>query len=165
MRKWRHDSGDALYRRGMYTFWCRTFLHPTLRAFDAPAREECTARRGDSNTPLQALALLNDPAFVEAARVLAQRVMLEGGETDAERLEWAFERVLSRPPHADEAAVLIELLKGHRKAYAENRDAAAALASEGDSPDPSASLERAELAAWISVTRSLLNLGEAISRR
>jgi len=165
VRTWQRDSGEALYRRGLYTFWCRTFLHPTLRAFDAPAREECTARRGDSNTPVQALALLNDPAFVEAARVLAQRVLSEGGETDVERLEWAFARVLSRSPHADEAAVLMELLEGHRRAYASDGEAAAALANEGDAPDPSSSLERAELAAWVSVTRSLLNLGEAISRR
>src|SRR5262249_26979879 len=74
VREWQNDSGESLYRRGLYTYWCRTFLHPSLLAFDAPSREECTVERARSNTPQQALVLLNDPSYVEAARVLAERI-------------------------------------------------------------------------------------------
>src|SRR5438105_4809479 len=78
-REWQKDAGLGLYRRGLYTYWCRTFLHPSLAAFDAPCREECTVERPRSNTPLQALVLLNDPIYVEAARAFAERILLDGG--------------------------------------------------------------------------------------
>ena len=164
-RTWQHDTGDALYRRGMYTFWCRTFLHPTMKAFDAPPREECTARRPVSNTPLQALALLNDPAFVEAAGALARRILLEGGASDAERLDFAFRRVFSRPPRPEESEVVTALLTDQRAAYRADPGAATARVLEGESPQPPPELDRVELAAWTSVTRALLNTDEAITRR
>src|SRR5438876_6193709 len=103
------DKGLEQYRRGVYTHWQRTYLHPMLRAFDAPSREECTAQRTISNTPLAALTLLNDPSFVEAARVLAARLLREGGATDAERIHWAWRAVLSRAPSEREVAALIRL--------------------------------------------------------
>jgi hypothetical protein len=98
LREWQHDVGADLYRRGLYTYWQRTFLHPSLVAFDAPSREECTVERPRSNTPLQALVLLNDPTYVEAARALAARALAEGGATDRARLEYTFGRTLQRLP-------------------------------------------------------------------
>jgi hypothetical protein len=163
MRTWRHDTGDGLYRRGLYTFWCRTFLHPTLKAFDAPAREECTARRARSNTPLQALALLNDPTFVEAARVLAERVLREAPDSDDARLARMFALVLSRPPTDAERALLLELRAAHLTAFRADAAAASALATAGEAPR--AELEPALVASWTSVARALFNTGEAVSRR
>ena len=95
-REWKNDRGENQYRRGLYTFWQRTFLQPSLMAFDAPTREECTAERTRSNTPLQSLVLLNDPTYVEAARVFAARIVKEGGAKPAERIDWAFRQALSR---------------------------------------------------------------------
>ncbi|HEY1110255.1 MAG TPA: DUF1553 domain-containing protein, partial [Opitutaceae bacterium] len=123
-REYVPDIGEGLYRRGLYTHWQRTFLHPSLMAFDAPAREECTANRMPSNTPLQALVLLNDPTYVEAARVFAEKALREGGATFEARLGWAFARVLSRPPDRTETRILRSLFDAQRKRYAS--DAAAA---------------------------------------
>src|SRR5262249_5187830 len=106
-RGYRPDAGANQYRRGLYTHWQRQFLQPMLKAFDAPTREECTAQRPVSNTPLQALALLNDPSFVEAARVFAARILREGD--DVARLAWAWREVLSRPISAREQDVLLRL--------------------------------------------------------
>ena len=97
-REWQNDTGDGLYRRTLYTHWQRQYLHPTLLAFDAPTREECTADRVRSNTPLQSLVLLNAPEFVEAARVFAERVLTDGGKTTDERLDYAFKLTLGRRP-------------------------------------------------------------------
>jgi hypothetical protein len=101
-REWQADSGKSLYRRGLYTYWCRTFLHPSLAAFDAPTREECTVERARSNTPQQALVLLNDPTYIEAARALAERILREGSGTVGERLQFAFRLVLARRASAEE---------------------------------------------------------------
>ena len=97
-REYSASHGDDLYRRGLYTYWQRTFLHPSLLNFDAPTREECTVNRGTSNTPLQALVLLNDPIYVEAARVFAQNAIANGGKSVDAQLDWVFERALNRPP-------------------------------------------------------------------
>src|SRR5207244_11462943 len=97
-REWQNDAGDRLYRRTLYTHWQRTFLHPSLLAFDAPTREECTCERARSNIPQQALVLLNDPIYVEAARVFAERIIKQGGNDVAGRISWAFREALSRPP-------------------------------------------------------------------
>jgi len=101
-RTYTPDKGEDQYRRGLYTHWQRTFLHPSLAAFDAPSREECTAERNISNSPLQALDLLNDPTYVEAARVFGQHIIEQGGGTFEERLRWAFRRALGREPRKGE---------------------------------------------------------------
>src|SRR5262249_59860784 len=98
-RTYKHDTGPGQYRRGVYTHWQRQYLHPMLKAFDAPSREECTAQRPVSNTPLQALALLNHPSLVEAARALAPRVLREAGPQE-ERIRPPWALVRSRAPAA-----------------------------------------------------------------
>jgi hypothetical protein len=157
------DHGADLYRRGVYTYWKRSFLHPSLVAFDAPSREECVVERPRSNTPLQALVLLNDPTYVEAARVLAERALQEGGATDAARIDWAFRRVVSRKATPQEVAVVTGLLEKHRAEYTADPAAAKSLLEVGDRPVPAA-VPPSELAAWTSVARTLLNLHETITR-
>jgi hypothetical protein len=162
-REYQPDHGAGLYRRGLYTYWCRTFPHPSLRAFDAPSREECTVIRPRSNTPLQALVLLNDPIYVEAARALAERILRGGGADPTSRAEWVYRAVLSRPPRGAEAAVISTLLDKHLATYRDDRAAALALVHTGEHPVP-ADLDPTELAAWTSVARVMLNLHETITR-
>jgi hypothetical protein len=163
MRQWQNSTGSDLYRRGLYTHWQRQYLHPSLLAFDAPSREECTADRARSNTPLQALVLLNDPIYVEAARAFAVQLLQSGGESDDDRLEAAFQRAVSRSIRPDERKVLTELLDKHRAEYREDPDAAQRLLSVGESPVPDG-IDHPELAAWTSVARTILNLHETITR-
>jgi mono/diheme cytochrome c family protein len=162
-REWQKDAGEKVYRRGMYTHWQRTFPHPAMIAFDAPSREECTCERPKSNIPQQALVLLNDPEFVECARVFAQHTIAEGGTTDSRRLAWAFERATGRKPRSEESSILSEVLEKHRKQFAGKPDEAKKLLTVGDIPIPN-DLPPAELAAWMSVCRVILNLHETITR-
>jgi hypothetical protein len=162
-RNWEADRGERQYRRGLYTWWQRSFLHPSLMAFDAPSREECTADRPRSNTPQQALTLLNDPTYVEAARVFAARILKEGGETDESRLAWAFRRAVSRAPHADELAILQKLLAKHRDEFKANAPSAELLPKTGQAPVPD-EIVKSELAAWTSIARAILNLHETMTR-
>ena len=162
-RKYVADSGENQYRRGVYTHWQRTFLHPMLKAFDAPSREECTAARSRSNTPLQALTLLNDPTFVEAARVFAARIMREGGTSFEQRVTWAYQTAVSRQPENSILAVLRKLYESHHLHYSNHVEEAKKLIATGDAPQPS-ELDPIELAAWTSVARTLLNLHETITR-
>ncbi|GIW89064.1 MAG: hypothetical protein KatS3mg108_3388 [Isosphaeraceae bacterium] len=162
-REYQPDSGPNLYRRGLYTYWCRTFLHPSLLAFDAPTREECTAQRPRSNTPMQALVLLNDPIYVELARALAERVMREAGPEIPTRIARAYELVLTRSPRPQELATLTALYERHRSAYAADPGAAAALLGVGQWPTPS-DLPADDLAATTSVMRAVLNLHESLMR-
>ena len=162
-RQWADDHGENQYRRGMYTFWQRTFLHPSLLAFDASTREECTPQRTRSNTTLQALALLDDPTYVEAARVLAARAVREGGRTEPQRTRYVFRRLLAREPTAAEAELLVRLYRRHLAAYQADEPAARALLKVGDTPPPEG-VAVADLAAWTSVARALLNLHETITR-
>ncbi len=162
-RTWVHDKGERQYRRGMYTFWQRSFLHPSLAAFDAPSREECTADRPRSNTPQQALTLLNDPSYVEAARVFATHIMKEGGDTDDSRLTWAFRRAVSRAPKPEELAILQKLLAKHREEFRANPAGADQLPRTGEAPLPDG-LNKPDLAAWTSIARTILNLHETITR-
>ncbi len=164
-RTYEADHGENQYRRGLYTYWQRTFLHPSLLAFDASTREECVVQRPRSNTPLQALVLLNDPSYVEAARGLAARLLREGGGGDdaRARLDRAFRLVLSRPARANEVSVLMSLFAKHYDQYRAEPALARALLATGNSPIP-ADIDPAELAAWTSVTRVLLNLHETITR-
>jgi mono/diheme cytochrome c family protein len=157
------SKGDDLYRRGMYTFWKRTFLHPSLLAFDAPSREACEARRPISNTPLQALVLLNDPTYVEAARAFAIRAMTEGGGSPAQRITWIMRQAVGRRPHAEEIATLSELYADKLARYEANESDAVALAEVGAFRAP-ADIDVVELAAWTVVTRVVLNLHETITR-
>ena len=162
-RTYAADQGDDQYRRGLYTHWQRTFLHPMLKAFDAPSREECTARRAKSNTPLQALVLLNDPTFVEAARVFAQRIMLEGGQNPAERIDWAYRNAVARTPSDVVADELLSVYQKHLGHYRGDSESAQQLIASGNAP-VAEQLPPEELAAWTSVARVLLNLHETITR-
>ncbi len=161
--KYQQDKGAGLYRRGVYTYWRRSFWHPSLRAFDAPSREECVAERPRSNTPQQALVLLNDPIYVEAARVFAQGLMAEGGGTSPERINWAYRRLLCRDAQGWEVDTLLKLYEKHLAGFRENKDAAAKLAAVGEYP-VARELSSVEVAAWMSVTRAVLNLHETITR-
>jgi hypothetical protein len=162
-REYVAHTDSRQWRRGVYVHWQRQFLHPMLRAFDAPSREECTARRPRSNTPLAALALLNDPTFVEAARVLATRTLAEGGSTDADRITFAFRRLTGRTPDDFERAELLKLLAKNRDHYKADPKAAAELVRVGLTPAPK-DANPTELAAWTAVCRAVLNLNETITR-
>jgi hypothetical protein len=132
-------------------------------AFDAPSREECTADRPRSNTPLQSLALLNDPSYVEAARAFAARTLSEVGENDQLRLEFVFKQALSREPRAQESTLLLELLQRARAEYASNPENANQLMTVGALKKVE-SLSVQDLAAWTAVTRVVLNLHELVTR-
>ncbi|MFL5864624.1 MAG: DUF1553 domain-containing protein [Solirubrobacteraceae bacterium] len=155
--------GAGLYRRGLYTYWKRTVGPPSLMAFDAPARETCVARRTRTNTPLQALALMNDVTYVEAARVLAQRVMRAGVPTPEGRLALAFRLATARVPTAGELRVLGAGFARHRAHYRADRAGARELAGAGDWPRDR-TLDVSELAAYPAVTSLILNLDEVITR-
>ncbi|TVP96931.1 MAG: DUF1553 domain-containing protein [Planctomycetaceae bacterium] len=165
-RKYDHDAGKNQYRRGLYTWWQRSFLHPSLLAFDAPNREECTAERNQSNIPQQALVLLNDPTYVEAARAFAGRILtapLGDAATDMERIEWAWRQALQRLPSEQELRLATDLLAEHRSYYLQDIEAAGQLLDVGLAPNP-ASVSPVELASWTHVARVLLNLHESITR-
>ena len=163
LRDYKPDAGENQYRRGIYTHWQRQYLHPMLKAFDAPSREECMAQRPISNTPIAALALLNDPSFVEAARGFAVRIIREGGTRPPERARWGFRTALSRHPEPEEVAGLVRVYEYNRNIYDSDRDVAGKLLSVGQMPAP-ADVDVAELASWTQVARVLLNLHETITR-
>jgi hypothetical protein len=162
-RAWSASRNDDLYRRGVYTFWQRTFLHPTMMNFDAPSREECAVFRTTSNTPLQALDLLNDPTFVEAARVFGEHILEHGEGNLQSQVQWAFQQTTGRRPENDEVKVLMDL---HAKSLAHFRADPADTAEYlkiGDSTVPG-HLKLAELAAMSNVARVIMNLHEVITR-
>lgn len=167
-RKYRADVDENQYRRGVYMHWQRQFLHPMLRAFDAPTREECTATRARSNTPLAALVLLNDPSFVESARGLAIRVLQDDSlKDDDSRIIRAFQLVTSRTPDAVEVRLLRDALNFHRKEFSESPDRAEELVNVGLWKHPTqsvASNQPIEIGAWCEVARILLNLSETMLR-
>jgi len=162
VREYVADKGESQHRRGLYVWWQRTFLHPSLLAFDAPSREEACTDRPRSNIPQQALVLLNDPTYVEAARAFATRTLAEAGDDDR-RLTWAWRRALQRTPEDAELATLRQVLAERRQAYQADPAAAQAFLKVGQTPPP-ATPAPAELAAWTHVTRVLLNLHETITR-
>ena len=162
-REYSASRGADLYRRGLYTEWQRTFLHPSLLNFDAPTREECTVNRVISNTPLQALDLLNDPIFLEAARAFAANILKDGGHSLDQQIDWAFLHAVARTPTEKERQLLEDL---HQKSLSKFRRApgdAKAFISEGDSPIPR-DVKPADLAAMTSVARAILNMHETIAR-
>jgi hypothetical protein len=162
-REYSASRGADLYRRALYTEWQRTFLHPTLLTFDAPTREECTVNRVSSNTPLQALDLMNDPIFVESARVFAENIVKQGGRAFDGQLDWAFERALNRRPEAEERQVLKELYRKNLERFRASPESAAELIGVGEAPRTNAASEP-EVAAMALVARAILNLHETITR-
>ena len=162
-RDYPSDKGTSQYRRGLYTWWQRSFPHPSLLAFDAPSREECCSERNRSNIPQQALVLLNDPTYVEAARVFAARILTERPGTPDERIAWAWQQALQRAPRDEELKTMRGLLDQHLEAYRKDAKSAEDLLKIGFFPSPE-SLDKAELAAWTHIARVLLNLHEAITR-
>jgi len=157
------DHDGELYRRGIYLFWKRSVLHPYLAVMDAPTRDTCTARRPVTNTPTQALALLNETLLVECARVLGQRVLLAGAPDDAARMRLAFRLVLARPPTDAEHRMLLVLLADALRHYQSNPAAAIKLVSTGESVRP-AQLDTVQLAAWLCVGNAMLNLDETLTK-
>ena len=162
-RTWQADKGESLYRRGLYTHWQRQYLHPALMVFDAPSREECTARRPRSNTPLQALVLLNDPEYVEAARALAAKALAEAGPEPVARARFILRRAVGRFPTDAEVAVVVELATAERARFAADGDGAKKLLAFGDLPLPEG-IDRVELAAWTTAARVVLNMQETFTR-
>jgi len=162
-REYYPDKDERQYRRGVYSHWQRTFLQPMLANFDAPGREECTASRVVSNTPQQALTLLNDPTFVESARVFAARLLARKSASDEQRLNLAFQRALARPAKAKETNSLLAFLHEQRDHEARHADEPAKLIKVGLAPAPENG-DMNELAAWTQVCRVILNLHETITR-
>jgi hypothetical protein len=158
------DHGDSLYRRSLYTFWKRTAAPPTMTAFDAAGRESCRVLQTRTNTPLQALALMNEVTFVEAARKLAERALREGGATAEDRIGAAFQLVLTRTPTADEMAILSAGLTRHLEHYRQQPDDAAKLLAAGESPRDE-QFDATELAAYTAMANVILNLDETITKQ
>ncbi len=157
------SHGKDLYRRSMYTFWKRTVPPAALSTFDAPDREKCTARRTLTNTPLQALVLLNDPTYVEAARALAQRMLAEGGKDPGSRISYGFRLATARKPDAREVRVLQDIERQELAHYRFDNEAATKLLKVGESPFDSKA-DVGELAAWTTVASTILNLDESITK-
>ena len=162
-REFKQDAGESLYRRSMYTFWKRTSPPPSMATFDAPSRENCTVRRPRTNTPLQALALMNDKQYVEAARRLAERMLIEGGSTPESRLTFGFRWTTARPPTAKELEVLQRTLQKQLATFQADKPAAEKLLAYGDSPR-NMNLEPGEYAAWTMIANLLINLDETITK-
>jgi hypothetical protein len=158
------SHGDDLYRRGLYTFWKRTIAPPMMVTFDAAARETCVVRETRTDTPMQALDLMNDVTFVEAARALGQRMIKEGGADANARLRYGFRALLSRYPSAEELRTLRDSLNYHRDYFASRPEAAAKLLAQGESK-PDAALAPAELASYASVASLMLNLDEVVTKQ
>ncbi|WP_315853711.1 PSD1 and planctomycete cytochrome C domain-containing protein [Candidatus Laterigemmans baculatus] len=157
------DEDANQYRRGVYVHWQRSFLHPMLKAFDAPSREECTAERAVSNTPQAALVLLNDPTFLEASRQYAERIVREGGTETDPRLRWAWRTALSREADERELELLRKLYEQDRAEFQLDPRAAFELLQTGMAP-AAEELAAVELAAWTSVARAIFNLNEFVTR-
>lgn len=157
------DAGEGLYRRSMYAFWKRTCPPPALMSFDATNREVCIVRRGRTNTPLQALVLLNDPTYVEAARKLAERVMADAAAIE-DRVGFAFRIVLARRPESEEQQTLLKIYRQALDRFGSDRQAAGKLLAVGASPHNTA-FDEVELAAFTVTCSTILNLDEAITKR
>jgi uncharacterized protein DUF1553 len=165
-RPWPTESGPNRYRRGMYTFFFRASPAPALGLFDAPDGTSSCTRRIRSNSPLQALTLLNNEAFIEFAGALAKRIVKQGGSTDAERVNYAYVLVTGQKPVPEEAERLLKFLAGQRQVYREDSKSAADLLSRpAAKPDAGATPDaNAELAAWTAVGRVLFNLDDFMTR-
>jgi hypothetical protein len=157
------DHGEKLYRRSMYTFWKRSAPPASMEIFNAPSRESCTVRRERTNTPMQALVVLNDTQFIEAARVLAQRTLSVAGDSVENRLDFIGRRLLSRPWRMEEVAVLEPSTSKLVEYYQGHLDEAKALLAVGETP-ADASLEVATLAGWTMLINEVMNLDEVVNK-
>lgn len=157
------DKGPNLYRRSLYTYWKRTVAPPFMTIFDAPNREVCTVSENRTNTPLQALDLMNDVTFLEASRKLAERMMTEGGSAPEQRIPYGFRLLLARAPKPQEEMILAKSLASFETTYRKDPQAAEKFLSEGESPI-GAQLEKPELAAYSAVASLMLNLDAAINK-
>ena len=162
--RWQESVGEDRYRRGLYTFWRRTAPYPTFQLFDAPSRELSCTRRGRSNTPLQALATLNDPAFLECAAALARCLLEPTDATDAERIEEGYRRCVSRAPSAEDERALLALILEQRNAYRSDPEQAAALVASSIAMETASDCDPLELAVWTVVANVLLNLDETLTK-
>jgi len=164
MTNYGQAKDEGLWRRSLYTYWKRTILTPNMHVFDATAREACAVRETRTNTPLQALNLMNDVTYVEAARMIAERMLKEGGATPEQRLVWAFRAITSRPPDAQERQVLLENLNVQLTFFRANLSAAEKLLATGERRnDPK--LNAAEVAAYATTASLMLNLDEVITKQ
>ena len=158
------SKGFDLYRRSLYIFWKRTIAPPMMMNFDAAQRESCVVRESRTNTPLQALDLMNDVTFVEAARFIGQRMIKEGGADTESRLRYGFRLALGRSPSTAEEQILRDNLSYHRDYFAGKQGDLEAFLKQGDSPfDPT--IDRRELAAYTSVASVLLNMDEMVTKQ
>ncbi len=162
-RTWATSQGTDKYRRALYTFWRRTVPYPSMATFDAPSREICAIKRVRTNTPLQAFVTLNDPVYVESAQALARRIVREGGSNLEDRVRYALQLCLCRPPRPEQVERLIELYQGEHHRYQKTREAALALATEPLGPLP-ADMDPADLAAWTTLANVLLNLDAVLTK-
>ncbi|MDW8207263.1 MAG: DUF1553 domain-containing protein [Chloroherpetonaceae bacterium] len=162
-REYRRDSGENLYRRSLYTFWKRAAPPASLEIFNAPNRETCVVRRERTNTPLQALVTLNDVQFVEAARVLAQKALREGGNLPASQVDYIARRLLARPLRPEEQTIVMRSLAKLQTFYNAHPQEAKALVTYGETP-PDASIAPERLAAWTMLTNQLMNLDEVLNK-
>jgi hypothetical protein len=157
------DHGENLYRRSLYTFWKRTIAPPAMTAFDATNRESCTVRQTRTNTPLQALNLMNDVTYLEASRKLAERMMNEGGEIPGDRIAYAFRLVTARPPSARESKALVDCFDGFRKRYQAEPKAALELLAAGESARDE-HLDPIDLASYAAIANLVLNLDLSVTK-
>jgi hypothetical protein len=162
-RTYQADQGPQQYRRGLYTWWQRSFVHPSMLAFDAPTREECAADRNQSNIPQQALVLMNDPTYTEAAMAFAARIVVEGGPDTRSRIAWAFETAVSRPPNQTEVDLLARLHANSLSQFQTTPNEAIKMFSASGGA-PATESQAIENAAWVQVARAVLNLHEVITR-
>jgi hypothetical protein len=160
---YKQGQGEDLHRRSLYTYWKRSVPHPSMMIFDVPFREVCAMRRSRSNTPLQALNLMNDPTYVEASRFLAQRMIQEGGQTSESRIRHGFRLLLARAPSSHELKILMAAVERTRADFEKDVEAAKQFISVGDSKT-SESIAPTDLAVFTSLASTLLNLDETITK-
>ena len=161
--RYRQDKGEKLYRRSMYTYWKRSSPMPNMLIFDAPSREKCVIQRQRTNTPLQALVTLNDPQFVEAARALAERLILSGQKDPAKMIDLGYQLTTSRPASAREIKILTKLLRSNKERFQKNPEDAKQFLAIGESPRNS-EIDQIDHAAWMVVAQTILNLDETLTR-
>ena len=162
-RYYKQGKGDDLYRRSLYTFYKRTAPAPSMSTFDAPNREQSCSGRGKSNTPMQALQLLNDIQHVEAARNFAEKIIHKGGNQDKAKISWAWRTATSRKPSQKEIEIVNDVLNQNRKRYSKDQEAAENLIGFGES-EPDANIQPPELASWTLTANMILNLDEVVNK-